>query len=291
MDSNHIDIPVMVADLQTSFGDTMQFESVACCRKGRQIPGIIAKVPGRAILPVVYPEDLPAGAQDAAGWAAQRFKDILAPPLIEPYRKRSGRERESLLSDVILRAVSVEWSRRNPHFAHFNDAGIVGQFYLPDDENYLTEGSMHELGISIEELRIAASQNTLARFGIILADTSVFSSDLPQGAILQSEPFAAASFQHDSLYLLTNGAEQGGAALMLIPQVMKVLGDLIGSDYYVVPTSTHGVLIAGKKSKFSPSVLKKTILSENRKNAKEDALSTYIYQYDRAASGLRMLQA
>lgn len=259
MDSNHIDISTLIVDLQTSFGGTMQFEAVTCYRKGRQIPGIIARVPGRAILPVVYPEDLPAGTQDVAGWVAQRFKDILAPLQIKPHRRVSKSGQESVLSDAVLRAVSVEWSRRNPQFAHFNDAGIVGQFYLPDDENYLTEGSMHELGIRIDELRIAASQNTLARFGIILADTSVFSNDLPQGTVLQSAPFAEASFQHASLYLLTNAAEQGGAALMLIPQVMKVLGDLIGSDYYVVPMSTHGVLIASTKSKFSPLVLKKML--------------------------------
>lgn len=290
MDSNHIDIPVLIAGLQASFGDTAQFESVVCCRRGRQIPGIIARAPGRAILPVLYPEDLPAGIQDVAGWAVQRFKDILAPPLIEPYRKRSGRERESLLSDVILRAVSVERSRNNPHFAHFSTAGIVGQFYLPNDENYLTEDSMYELDITMDELKAAASQNTLARFGIILADTSVFSNDLPQGTVLQSAPFASASFQCDSLYLLTNGSEQGGAALILIPQVMKVLGDLIGGDYYVVPINTRGALIAGKKSEFSPSVLKKILAAENRKNAREDILSTYIYQYDRAIGGTRMLQ-
>lgn len=291
MDSNHIDIPALTAGLQKSFGGTAQFETVTCCRRGRQVAGIIARVLDRAVLPVVYPEDLPAGTQDVSGWMAQKFKDILAPLAIKPYHKVSNSGRESLLSDVILRVVSVEWSRRNPQFAHFSDAGIVGQFYLPDDQNYLTEGSMNELGINLEELRIAASQNTLARFGIILADTSAFSNDLPQGTVLQSAPFAAASFQHDSLYLLTNGAEQGGAALMLIPQVMNVLGDMIGSDYYVVPMSTHGVLIASTKGGFPPLVLKKMLAAENQKNSKEDVLSSYIYQYDRAANGLKMLQA
>ena len=287
---NNSSIHALIESLQTSFGDTFSFEMIGCCRRGRQVPSIVARVPGRAVLPVVYLEDLPDGVQDASGWVAQRFKDILAPLPIKPYHKVSKSGRESILGDVILRAVSVEQSRRNPHFAHFYDAGIVGQFYLPEDENYLTEDSMYELGISLEELRIAASQNTLARFGIVLADTSVFSNDLPHGTILQSAPFAETSFHHDRLYLLTNEASQGGAAFMLIPQVMEVLRNLIDSDYYVVPVSTQGVLIASKKGKFLPLVLKKMLSAENQKNAREDILSTYIYQYDRVVNGLKMLQ-
>lgn len=287
---NNSSIRVLIESLQTSFGSTFSFEMIGCCRRGRQVPSIVAKVPGRVVLPVVYLEDLPDGVQDAATWVAQRFKDILAPLPIKPYHKASKSGRESILGDVILRAVSVEQSRRDPHFAHFSNAGIVGQFYLPEDENYLTEDSMCELGISLEELRIAASQNTLARFGIILADTSVFSDDLPHGTVLQSVPFDRVSFHHDDLYLLTSEATQGGAALMLIPQVMGALGNLISGDYYVVPMNTNGVLVASKKGGFSPLVLKKMLAAENQKNVDGNILSNYIYQYDRETNRLKILQ-
>lgn len=280
--------------LQRIYGGDMEVSVAACCVNGLEMTGVIGRIPDRRIVPVVYLEDLPgrATAEKAAYIITRKIHAMLNGRLAKPVRKSRGSERQAILADVILQAANKKANRLMLRSSvHFCQGDIVGLFYLRSRRVYLTKDELEEQHISLDELLGAACKNTLAQFGITLANTSEFARCLPADTILQSEPFASVRFDPQSLYLLTNEAPAGGASLMLMPPVQAVLGRMVGGDYYIIPTSTREVMVASVASMFSLEMLA-SLLRRKNQEAKEEPenLSDYIFRYDCGAEKLMVVQ-
>lgn len=286
----------VVNRLQHIYGGDMEVSAAVCCANGLELTGVIGRVPDRRIVPVAYLEDIPAraSAEKAAYIITRKFHAMRTPKAGKPVQKSQGNERQAVLADVILRAAGKKANRLMLYDnAHFDQGDVAGLFYLHSRETYLTKARQEELGIDREELLGAACKNTLARFGITLANISEFAPSLPADTILQSEPFASVKFDPQSLYLLTNDAPTGGAALMLMPPVLEALGCMAGGDYYVVPQNTQEVMIASTASMFSSKTLATSLGMENQKMKEshgENVLSDYIFRYDCEKKRLMTIQ-
>lgn len=174
--------------------------------------------------------------------------------------------------------------------ASFKAADVIGFFYLADSDSYVSKSLLSELSISMNELKTSACKNTLAQYNIILADTTEFAPGLPEGTILQSEPFSSVTIKPHHTYMLTNDLPESGAELILIPPVLETLAKMAGGDYYIVPASTAGVLITCKDDT-SAVQLKKMLQLENREKTQADQyLSDNIYLYDSRDKKLVMVQ-
>ena len=66
------------------------------------------------------------------------------------------------------------------------------------------------------------------------------------------------------LYVLTNEERLNGANALVCPQVLQDAYETLGEPYYVLPSSTHEVLLVKESEGFSP----------------EDLLSFKIFRYD-----------
>lgn len=279
--------------LQQVHGGDMVVSAAKCCVDGQVLTGVIGRVPGRRIVPVVYLKDIPAGvsAEKAADSIAQKFHTMLTG---RPVQMPPGRDGQAVLAEVILRAAgrrAVRLTQRDS--ASVSRGGIVGLFYIPSRDAYLSKGEQKELDTGMDELFVAACKNTLAQFGVVLANTSEFSSSLPADTILQSEPFSAVRFDPQSLYVLTNDAPTGGAALMLMPPVLEELGRIVDGDYHITPINTREVMISGTTSMFSPKILAALLRNGNQKTkgtSGEGVLSDFVFRYDCNAKRLVTIQ-
>lgn len=66
------------------------------------------------------------------------------------------------------------------------------------------------------------------------------------------------------LFILTNKDARFGANTMFYPGVLKKVRNLLGEDFYILPSSVHEVLVVRKSFIDDPSALKRMLEDGNR---------------------------
>ena len=83
------------------------------------------------------------------------------------------------------------------------------------------------------------------------------------------------------MYVLTNQCNFHGAATIFYPGVLSSLTVTCGTDFYIIPSSVHEVIIILKEDGAEPEELKGMIRDINQKEvAEEEVLSDNLYYYD-----------
>ena len=87
----------------------------------------------------------------------------------------------------------------------------------------------------------------------------------------------------DILHVLTNKLRGFGASVILYEGCLEMIGDFLGDNYYVLPSSVHEVIIVSEKeAPWGGTGLSEMVREINRTQVDaEDILSDYAYYYDR----------
>jgi hypothetical protein len=89
------------------------------------------------------------------------------------------------------------------------------------------------------------------------------------------------------MYVLTNTSGSLGAAALFYPDVKDKAAELIGSDYYILPSSTHEVILVPDSAGINPKELCEMVKQANRTVVDEkDILSDNVYHYDKDSRDL-----
>ena len=84
------------------------------------------------------------------------------------------------------------------------------------------------------------------------------------------------------MYVLTNSTGSLGAAALFYPDVKEKAAELLGSDYYILPSSTHEVILVPDTAGINPKELCEMVKQANRTVVDEkDILSDNVYHYSR----------
>lgn len=84
------------------------------------------------------------------------------------------------------------------------------------------------------------------------------------------------------LYILTNQSRLNGAGVLAQDNVLERIGNLLGSDFYVLPSSIHEVLIVPDNGAVNLKELEAVVKEVNATEvAPEDLLSDKVQHYDR----------
>lgn len=90
--------------------------------------------------------------------------------------------------------------------------------------------------------------------------------------------------------VLTNRKRTHGAACILYPGVLDKMARRIGSDFFILPSSLHEVILLPDKGNEDSEVLKGIIREVNSTQvAPEEVLSDTLYRYDRAEKRVLMV--
>ena len=84
------------------------------------------------------------------------------------------------------------------------------------------------------------------------------------------------------MYVLTNSTGSLGAAALFYPDVKEKAAELMGSDYYILPSSVHEVILVPDNPSIDAKDLCKMVKEANRTVVEEkDILSDNVYHYSR----------
>ena len=95
-----------------------------------------------------------------------------------------------------------------------------------------------------------------------------------------------------SMYVLTNESGSLGAATLFYPDVKEKAAELLGSDYYILPSSVHETILVPDSSQINAKELCDMVKQANRTVVDEkDILSDNVYHYSRDARRLDKVSA
>jgi len=145
----------------------------------------------------------------------------------------------------------------------------------------VNNGVLESLGVDSETLFAEAMKNSAAIEPATLVDMSnaLFS---PERTNLLEKDEPLSPDEISGMYVLTNESGTLGAAALFYPDVKEKAGELLGSDYFILPSSTHEVILVPDNPSIDAKDLCDMVKQANRTVVEEkDILSDNVYHYSR----------
>ena len=140
-------------------------------------------------------------------------------------------------------------------------------------------------GVEKEELYRQASENTSKFLPDDFSSMSAVIEELTE----ESEAHISFEDKEEEMYVLSNRIHSYGAAAILYSGRMEGIGMYLKSNYYVLPSSVHEVIVVPEKAAVEKEELSAMVAEINRTQVEaEEVLSDHAYYYDRKKGRLFM---
>ncbi len=238
------------------------------------------------ISPVIYMESYHEAYEQGAELsetAEQIYQVYQREKLDDTFDVKWFREWENVKGQVAYKLINyvenVELLESIPH-ERFLD--LVKVYYVSVDCEKLGKGTilihnshLDMWGISAEQLRLVAYENTPK-----LLPVEIGSMYEVMKSILGYE--MEEDFREYPMYVATNRHKLFGAAVVCYPGAIKEFAEQLESDLFVLPSSTHEVIIVLPKEDGSADALKEMVCEVNSTMLRsEEILSDSVYFYSR----------
>lgn len=157
----------------------------------------------------------------------------------------------------------------------------------------ITNSLAAEYGYDPEKIFEDAERNTPRMHPAVFEDLQdvVKSFALPESPQLTLLSERESFDKSSDMYLLSSRDMMNGAATIFYPDVKEKIAEVIGDSYYVLPSSTHELMIVPCKSGIPPEHLGKTVREVNEIMGSEtEVLSDRIMKYDRDMKELKIVK-
>ena len=156
-------------------------------------------------------------------------------------------------------AVTFRW------VAHIDDVGV--------STSLITNKQVKEWGVSVNDLVLAARQNTPRLFPAQIIDIEEMLAGMVSFILYPSAI---------PMYILTNKQELNGASALLYGDILKDFANKKGADMYILPSSIHEVIMVPADRIDDPQKLSSMVHEANTTVVSTgDVLSDSVYYYDR----------
>lgn len=258
--------------------------------------GIIMKEKNGNIHPVIYIEDMVKGflTEELVEIVANKVIKIstnIRTPLFELVPEKI-KEFDYIKDRIVFRVVNTMKNQRLlSECPHYNvlDLSIIFQVLLESScENtasvQIRNQFIEQWGITTEELFEVAMNNTK-----LLLPATFYTMQHAFEKMYQIEDIEAENLlqvtnenQRDLMYVLTNPTCNYGAAVMIYPNVLEMIGDILCEDFCVIPSSVHEILIVPKSTILEPEMMDELVQEVNEGQlAPEEVLGTHVYYFNR----------
>lgn len=291
--------------LREMFGEEVPFAIRNTYRTNRETVSICVQLPHVAQPPGVDALDLPESgsveemANAAAALLQARLQRIQNPGPGESPLYTRERVLERVVLQVLNRETNARMMEHCPHVEHLDLAGVFRVPLEPVKRGTLLTTllrwrEVQMLGLTVPELYDAARENTVRSFGVEVIRTDKMCAQLRKYGAWYGKPLEQSCMADPGSYNVTNTIRINGAALLLIPEVLKILGEKLGGDYFVVPTSIHEFLVRRDNGEPDlPVMLQASVIAGNCTPtvvSHNTVLSDSLYRY-RCGSGVLELAA
>ena len=160
---------------------------------------------------------------------------------------------------------------------------------------------LEKWGLTEQELYDMAFENTVRQFkpSLVPMDEIILSSfgGVKEPAI-ESDPmgtvFKAWERWSDDpmkgMFVLTNTANYNGATTLIYPGLLELIGEKAQSSFFILPSSTHELILLNEKEMDSAEKLQEMVMEINRKCVcPDEILSDEVYHYDYRERRLTMV--
>ena len=189
--------------------------------------------------------------------------------------------RKRLAFKLISSELNEELLENIPHLP-FLDMEIA--FYYSVDVGKMDGGAilirnshMEHWGVKTEDLM----RDSLKNAPRILPGTHREICDLMETMCPEKSGMLTDELKGLNLYVLSNERMTLGAAVILYPGMPEEVAQLLGSGFYIIPSSIHEVIVVSDKNETDITYLKDMIKVINRTQvAPQDVLSDSLYYFD-----------
>lgn len=190
-------------------------------------------------------------------------------------------EFENIRGRVIYRLVNYEKNKEIledcPHI-RLHDLAVTFRWVARIDDvgvstSLITNKQVKEWGVSVNDLVLAARQNTPRLFPAKIIDMEEMLARMVSFILYPSAI---------PMYILTNEQELNGASALLYGDILKDFANKKGSDMYILPSSIHEVIMVPADRIDDPKGLSSMVHEANTTVVSTgDVLSDSVYYYDR----------
>lgn len=187
------------------------------------------------------------------------------------------RVQDRILFKLINRNMNREMLVNVPYLPFLDFA--VTFYYFAEDLSYgkgsiqITNGHMGMWNTTKQQLYHLARRNTRKLRPAVILSMGELLADY--GLEMEEDPRC-------SLYIITNEDKTFGASGILYDQELQRAGEILGADYYILPSSIHEVLLISDQVEMEKDELSAMVREINEKQVpREEVLSDHIYHYER----------
>ena len=190
-------------------------------------------------------------------------------------------EFENIRGRVIYRLVNYEKNKEIledcPHIRLY-DLAVTFRWVARIDDvgvstSLITNKQVKEWGVSVNDLVLAARQNTPRLFPAQIIDMEEMLAGMVSFILYPSTI---------PMYILTNKQEVNGASALLYGDILKDFANKKGADMYILPSSIHEVIMVPADRINDPTKLLSIVHDANTTVISiGDVLSDSVYYYDR----------
>ena len=167
----------------------------------------------------------------------------------------------------------------------WEDMAAVVRYQIPDGENEIsflvTKNNMQQYQMSQGEVMEAAYKNTAAQEFCLRRIEELMRDILLEQGISREEADFCLSDVDAPMYVLTNREKINGANAIVCPDVLEKAYEELGEPYYVLPSSTHELILVKESYGMKPEELRQMVQEVNCTAVQaRDLLSNKVFHYD-----------
>ena len=258
----------------------------------QKLHGITFKMPGVDAAPTLYVNEMYEAYKDGTdiGYLASEManmysasRNAVSPPEVDiSYDNIKDRLTVRLLEKNRNR----EFLANMPYVSVGHGLAVIADINMGEDKGgewriAVNNNVLDSLDVDIETLFSDAMKSSVVLDPPTLVDmTSALFAPEKGNLLERDEPIAPEKV--GAMYVLTNTSGSLGAAALFYPDVKDKAAELLGSDYYILPSSVHEVILVPDSAGINSKELCDMVKQANRTVVDEkDILSDNVYHYSR----------
>ena len=249
---------------------------------------ISCKFPSENYAVILYPDDyqrlLDSGEsmQDIGRYLSSQIEQRMTalpatPTTADDFKK-------GLYIQVVNADVNRELLKDLPHDS-WEDMAAVVRYQIPDGEDEIsflvTKNNMQQYQMSQGEVMETAYKNTASQEFELRRIEELMREILLEHGVSREETDFCLSDVDAPMYVLTSREKINGANAIVCPDVLEKAYKELGEPYYVLPSSTHELILVKESYGMKPEELRQMVQEVNCTAVQaRDLLSNKVFHYD-----------
>lgn len=279
-------------EMEKRLGDDWDIQPVTVNKVGGQREGLSCRYQEENMAVTVYPESCRVTLGEKAG--AEEIGEYLAGIVEENHRPpiEVSRTAEDFRNGLYIQMVNADVNRellKDAVYYQKEDMAAIARCRAGQEGGdvysfLVTKENLSEFQMTEGEVLERAYRNTARQEFSLMSMEDIMREMFSAMASAPEDVKALERMIKENpspLYILTNEERLNGANALVCPQVLQDAYETLGEPYYVLPSSTHEVLLVKESEGFTPEELRNMVSEVNISTVSpEDLLSFKIFRYD-----------